>query len=227
MRYPKIKTLFLRKNPEQGRKSFIRQGAFSSIVFPNIKNYLVTEKIDGKNIRLIFSKDKAEFKGRTDKAQFNPKEIEYLQNIINRSRRFMQEDFIVGEHNIEVNIFAELFGYNIQKAGHLYSKDHYRLAVFDFAILGDKIYWQPWEKTIEIADKLNLEVVPILDMHNIDQIVRSVSDGFNSQISENRQIAEGIVAKAYPEVFFQNGNRVMFKLKYKDFYRKVEYARMF
>jgi len=226
MKYPKIKTLYVRKNPEQGRKSFVEKGKFSSPVFPNIRKYIVTEKIDGKNIRLVFSKDKAEFYGRTNKAQFSDTEKEYLQDIVNKSKKYMQE-FIVGS-DVQMCIFAELFGYNIQKAGHLYSKDRYRLAAFDFAILADRIYWQPWEKVIEIAKALNLEIVPVIEnIYCIDKIVGIVQDGFNSQISEAKQIAEGIVARAYPQVFFANGNRVMFKLKYKDFYRQVEYARMF
>ena len=66
--YPKIQTLW-KRDKEMGK---VIEGELSKPEFDNIKNWLVTEKIDGTNIRIIFKtyppkealEPSVEFKGR-------------------------------------------------------------------------------------------------------------------------------------------------------------------
>jgi len=53
MKYPKINTIWKR---DESNKFKIIEGDFSKQEFANIKNWQITEKIDGTNIRLIIQR---------------------------------------------------------------------------------------------------------------------------------------------------------------------------
>jgi hypothetical protein len=73
MKYPKIDTVWKR---DESNKFKIIEGDLSKPEFDNIKKWLITEKIDGTNIRITYTHnpvmvepDGLVFDGRTDDAQ--------------------------------------------------------------------------------------------------------------------------------------------------------------
>ena len=67
----------------------------------------------------------------------------------------------------------------------------------------------------DIARKLNLDVVPIIGSGTLYDMVEKVKGGFNSQWGSF--LAEGIVARPSVELKTRRGDRLITKIKCKDF----------
>ncbi|MFA5558171.1 MAG: hypothetical protein WDA59_01740 [Methanofastidiosum sp.] len=66
-----------------------------------------------------------------------------------------------------------------------------------------------------IANKLGIQVVPIIGCGNLHEMVERCNTGFKSQWGDF--IAEGIVARPVVELKDRAGHRIITKLKHKDF----------
>ena len=71
------------------------------------------------------------------------------------------------------------------------------------------------EDVEDIAKKLGLDIVPVLGGGTLGDLVRIVKAGFNSRWGDFP--AEGIVARPKVELIARNGQRIITKLKHKDF----------
>lgn len=222
MNYPKIQSLFLRENANAGRKSFIIEGKYAKPEFELIKEWLITEKIDGQLIKIIITKNKVEFGGKTEKAQL-PKFLEKKLHKIFDENKGIKEIQKGLDEATQIILFGEGYGYirdkTIQKAGKFYGGINFIL--IDVVIIKDKIYWQNWDKVKEFAKQLNLKTVAVIkEKASIREIIDLVKKGFNSVLAqENNEemMAEGIVARTEPYIYSKMGGRIVFKLKYKDF----------
>jgi hypothetical protein len=67
----------------------------------------------------------------------------------------------------------------------------------------------------DIASKLGVEAVPYLGRMTLDQIVERVRNPFASKLGV--AMAEGIVARPIETLFNKRQNRIIIKLKTKDF----------
>jgi len=101
----------------------------------------------------------------------------------------------------------------IQKGGGNYRPDQ-GFILFDIKI-GQ--WWLKHEDVIKIAEKLNLIVVPRIGEGTLHEMIKHVKLGFNSTFGNF--IAEGIVARPKVELKARSGERIITKLKYKDFVR--------
>jgi len=101
----------------------------------------------------------------------------------------------------------------IQKGGGNYCKDK-DLVVFDIKI-GE--WWLKREDVEELALKFLCRSVPVIMEGTLDQMVQLVKSGFNSKWGDFK--AEGIVARPKVELKDRSGQRIITKLKYKDFVR--------
>ena len=206
-KYPKIETLFKR---DEGFKitNEIRKPEFE-----NIKRWLITEKIDGTNIRIIFNREKGYllFRGKTDKAQIPTFLYESLLKM------FHIEKFIeIFNEAKEVCLYGEGYGAKIQKGGGNYnSGQSFRL--FDVWIDG---WWLEWDSVEEIAEKLGIKTAPVIDETDIKTAIAIVKSNYWSEVAMEegiKYLAEGIVARAYPMMLFRNGIPIKWKLKVKDY----------
>lgn len=204
--YPKIKTLYTRDEETHKVTSQIRCPEFK-----NIKNWLITEKIDGTNIRVIYDRiaQKIDIKGRTGKAQIPKFLFEKLQTIFPIEK--FQDIF---SHVNVVCLYGEGYGERINKGGNYRKGVSFRL--FDIWIDN---WWLQWDNIIEIADSLGIKTVPCLGIMEIEKAISLI--GMNSKVALEENafdiVAEGIVATSYPLMLFRNGNPVKWKLKKKDF----------
>jgi ATP-dependent RNA circularization protein (DNA/RNA ligase family) len=211
--YHKIQSLY--KRDKKGKFEF---NNFSRPEFEYLfKNRWVgTEKIDGTNIRIgieIINDDgffETEIRGRTDKADI-PKHLKHrLDEII--SNWIMPHKTFDAKAGTKIILFGEGYGNKIQKIGKKYLTDSVDFILFDVQI-------NNWilkrEDVVDIADKLGIKVVPVLFEGTLEDAVTEVSEGFNSVIGVCP--AEGLVLTPKTPLFNRKGERVITKLKTKDF----------
>jgi hypothetical protein len=213
MKYPKIQTLFNRDEKFKVDTSQLRIPEFGLI-----KQWLITEKIDGTNIRVFLEPDgKVRFGGRTDRAQIPVTLLDVLRDIFTAeriARAFIADDLVI--------LYGEGYGPKIQKGGK-YRSDHPSFRLFDVRV-GD--WWLNWDDVEDIAHNLDIETVPVLyrDYSSLlptcyaeleDIIPFSIIASFENE--RNDVQAEGIVARTNPLLCRRNGERLMWKLKFKDF----------
>lgn len=91
--------------------------------------------------------------------------------------------------------------------------------LFDVKV-GD--WWLERNNVVDVAGKLDLDVVPFIGAGSLHDMVTVVRDGFNSIWGDF--IAEGIVARPRVELKTRSGHRIITKLKHKDFGNVVEMA---
>ena len=214
--YHKIQTVY-KRNPDTNYKTLI-EGEFSKPEFEYLKdcNWEWTEKVDGTNIRIIFnlSAGVQQIKGKTDKAQVQPVLLEVLEKIFNIDKfdmvneLFNKIDDDTGD--FVVCLYGEGYGNRINKGGK-YRSDH-GFVLFD-ARIGH--WWLKRETLVEIADKLGLEIVPVIGRGTLIEMVEKVRAGFTSEWGNFQ--AEGIVARPAVDLMARNRSRIITKLKCKDF----------
>ena len=205
--YHKIPTIY-KRDPDNNHKTLL-EGVFASPELEylqyNIWNF--TEKVDGTNIRVIWTEDEQViFKGRTDRAEIPPFLLHKLEIL------FPQKKF--RENNIPTKtcLYGEGYGARIQKGGGYYIKNDVSFILFDVWING---FWLSRENVEDIGEKLNISVVPNVGFGNIKDAVNLVQGGFESHLRETPP--EGIVLRPTTEIFNHKGKRIIAKLKLKDF----------
>ncbi len=204
--YHKIETLF-----ERDPATFVVcTTALKAPVLHTIREWDVTEKIDGTNIRVMLAETgEVSFGGRTDNAQIPADLIQYLIKTFQQDR--LKEVLWRDDEPVSAVLYGEGYGAGIQKGG-LYRPDK-AFILFD-VLIGGK-WWLDREAVEDIAGKLGIEAVPYLGRMTLDQIVALVREPFASKIGT--ATAEGVVARPIETLFDKKGSRVIIKLKTKDF----------
>jgi len=207
IQYHKIKTVF-KRDPETKFKTLLTRH-YSIPEFEYLKDniWVFTEKVDGMNIRVMWDGVAVTFGGKTDRANIP-------QNLVNRlTERFqtpmLKEKF--GEDE-SICLYGEGYGAGIQKGGS-YRPDQ------DFVLFDVKIgdWWLQRNDVEDVAHSLGIDIVPILGEGTLADMVEMASEGFHSIWGSC--IAEGIVARPATELKTRSGQRVITKIKYKDFVR--------
>lgn len=207
MEYHKIDTLF-----ERDSKSFVvNPGQLKSSVLGTIREWDVTEKIDGTNIRVMLSATgDVTFGGRTDAAQIPADLVQYLMRTF--SADALKAALWIDETQPDVVLYGEGYGPGIQKGGGLYRADK-AFILFD-VLVGGK-WWLDRSSVADIADNLQILAVPYLGRMTLDEIVAAVREPFPSRLGT--AIAEGVVARPIETLFDKRMKRIIIKLKTKDF----------
>ena len=207
--YHKIQTVYFR-DPENNHKTLL-EGVWSKPEFELLKDidWICTEKIDGTNIRIIWDGVQVRFGGKTDKAQIPTILIHALQDTFTNEK--MKECFPDANN---VCLYGEGYGKKIQNGGN-YLPDMADFILFDVKI-GD--WWLTREANEDVATKLNIGVVPIIGIWKLEQAIEYVKNGFKSTIAVNKDYtAEGLIMKPNIELFNRKGERIITKVKHKDF----------
>jgi ATP-dependent RNA circularization protein (DNA/RNA ligase family) len=206
--YHKIQTVFLRDPDNKYRTLLMGQYAKPEFKYLELNEWIWTEKVDGTNIRVIWDEGEIRFAGKTDRAQLHPLLVARLEE------RFLSQRALFEAITTEVPVclYGEGYGPKIQSGGKYRSDQDFVL--FDVWIGG---WWLERHNVEDVAEKFGLDVVPIIGTGSLPKMVTEVSLGFQSQWGDF--IAEGIVARPAVELFGRNGERVVTKVKYKDFER--------
>lgn len=206
MEYPKINSIFKR---DEKTNKFTNEYSMGEFEYLKDNIWEFTEKIDGTNCRIIWENEKLKFSGKTDNAQMPIKLLEKLKIIFTKEKMKLA---FPGEEG-KVILFGEGFGAGIQSGGK-YSKEM-DFILFDCLI--DK-WWLKREALENIANKLGIKIVKIIGGGTLNDAIEIVKRGFNSEFGNF--IAEGIVLKPEVQLFSRKGDRIITKIKYKDFISK-------
>lgn len=204
--YHKIQTVY-KRDPDNKYKTLLF-GVFSRPEFEYLKNneWVFTEKVDGMNIRVMFDGESVTFGGKTDKAQLPSNLVTRLNEHFLSRLELFSEVF----NETSVCFYGEGYGAGIQKGG-IY-RETQSFVLFDIKI-GE--WWLQRKDIEEIAARFEMDIVPIIGQGTLDDIITMTSLGFNS--AWGNFMAEGIVARPATELRARNGQRIITKIKHKDF----------
>lgn len=158
------------------------------------------------NIRLDWDGYNLVFKGRSDNAQIPPALLAYLETRFDDGFvERLESEF----GNTEVTLYGEGFGAGIQKGGGLYRKTP-EFILFDVRV-GE--WWLERDNIVDIADKFDIQRVPVVARGRIMDGLVYVARGFNSVIADEERLAEGIVGVPAVPLYARNGKRIITKIK--------------
>ncbi len=205
--YHKIRTVY-KRDPATKHKTLI-EGDFSLPEFEFLRSneWIFTEKVDGTNVRVIFDGETITFGGKTDRAQIPRLLMDRLNEKFLPKLDVFKEIF----NGNPVCLYGEGYGAKVQAGGGKYRQDP------DFVLFDVKIdeWWLQRHDVEDIAEKLGIDTVPIIGTGTLQEMVEMAKSGFKSRWGDFT--AEGIVAKPAVELKSRNGERIITKIKYKDF----------
>jgi hypothetical protein len=179
-------------------------------------SWIITEKVDGMNIRLGFSEAGLDIRGRTDNAQFKQTWLDFLKGLVDVEKA---KDILCHptREDWQVTVYGELYGPGIQKGGTCTPELSFR--AFD-VLYGGRV-WADVFAMRNVAAELGLESVPILgEAQGLESLPSTAAemDAFlgTSLACPNGGRMEGFVAKPGHVLLNAKGERVMYKLTYRD-----------
>jgi len=214
--YHKINTIFRRDLESNFKRLLLGEFSLPEFEYLQNNNWIFTEKVDGTNIRIEFNsnitKDSTlhtNIYGKTEDSQI-PKLL--LDTIIDLYRLRLPKFFDVFVPDSSVTLYFEGYGSKIQKGGGKYRTDQ-SIVLFDINIDG---WWLHRKNVDDVAKDLEFDTVPIVGKGTLNDMIKLVEGGFKSNWGDF--IAEGIVARPEIELKTRSGDRIITKLKYKDFH---------
>lgn len=203
--YHKIQTVYLR-DPATKYKTLL-EGQFAKPEFEYLKNntWVFTEKVDGTNIRVQWDGEQVNFIGKTDKAD-TPKFL------LEKLAALFYPDIFLANELPPLCLYGEGYGAKIQKGGGNYISDGVNFILFDVNI--DSI-WLERHNVEDIGKKLMIDIVPIVGKGTLLEGVVMVKGGYDSKLRKTPP--EGIVMRPEVELINRRGERVITKIKMKDF----------
>lgn len=184
-----------------------------------------SEKIDGTNIRIELSKEYDDdievgeplvrrIGGRKENSQIPAKLIARLDEI------FPLKSLLRSFPDSEVTLYGEGIGPGIQKGGG-------NLRAYpDFVLFDVKVgdWWLRRENVAEIAKTFAVQMAPHIGMGTLDEAEERVKHGFESKCAQKPgTMAEGLVLRPMVDLFARNGDRVITKIKTRDYPNQDDY----
>ncbi len=200
--YHKINSIF--KRDEKG-KFIIGEWSKPEFEYLQHNTWLFEEKIDGTNIRVMWDGERVTFGGKTDNAQLPAKLVTKLAIM------FADVDRLKEIFTEPICLYGEGYGAGIQKIGGNYSKEQ------DFILFDIKVgnWWLKRGTVYEIGNALGLRCVPVISSGSLNDAINLVKEGFTSTWGDF--MAEGLVLRPQVDLQTRNGERLITKVKHKDF----------
>lgn len=202
--YHKIQSVYLR-DPANKNKTFL-DGQWARPEFGYLADaeWVFTEKVDGTCVRVTLDPalGSVQFGGKTDTSQLPIGLVSWL-----RDKFPVVPDGIKGK----ITLYGEGYGEGIQKYGAMYGGAQ-RFVLFD-AMAGDT--WLRRETLEEIAEACAVEAVPVIGSGTLYDAIERTKRMFNSKWGPFS--AEGIVARPAVELLDRRGQRIITKVKCRDF----------
>ncbi len=205
--YHKIYSPFVR---DQVTNKLIR-GEWSRPEFGYLsdKKWIATEKVDGTNIRVMWNGKDVVLGGKTDAASLPADLVRVLQEkfmTIGARQKFAEK--FADKH---VCFYGEGYGAKIQKGGGNYRPDQ-GFVLFDVKI-GDT--WLNIGAVAGIAESFEMEIVPTVKEGTLAELIEFVESRPKSTYGDFE--SEGIVARPEMVLLDNNRQRLITKIKVKDF----------
>lgn len=205
--YHKIQSIFKRDMTSKRKTLLEGQWTLPEFEYLAGNTWVFTEKVDGTNIRVIFKDGSVTFGGRTDDAQIPAKLVARLNERFLPMAAKLSEVFTDGA----AVLYGEGYGAKIQKGGGNYRPDQ------DFVLFDVKVgdWWLQRADVEDVAAKLGIDVVPIIGEGTLHDAVAQAKAGIRSTWGAFQ--AEGIVARPKTELKTRSGERLITKIKCRDF----------
>lgn len=212
--YHKINTIF--KRDGRGR---IVEDEYACPEFAYLANstWEFTEKVNGTNIRITYDgspefrgNELAYVAGRTDNAQIPP---HLLLHVVEQMKIMPFAD-VFPDLDAQVVLYCEGYGAKIGPQGRQYDAEGCGVALYDVRV-GD--WWLRRDDVVDVGSKLDLEAVPVIGRGTLADAVELTRTGFPSQRWPGVKVAEGLVLRPEVNLFNRAGERIITKIKHKDF----------
>jgi len=203
--YHKIQTVY-RRDPVT-KYATLLEGQFAKPEFEYLKNttWVFSEKVDGTNIRVQWDGEQVTFAGKTDRAD-TPKFL------LEKLAALFYPDIFRANELPPLCLYGEGYGAKIQKGGGNYIPDGVNFILFDVNVAG---MWLERDNVEDIAAKLMIKIVPIIGEGTLLEGVAMVKSGYESKLRNTPP--EGLVMRPKVELFTRRGERIIAKIKAKDF----------
>jgi hypothetical protein len=208
--YEKIETVFNR-DTEGTKQLIINSYRNETVEYLKDNVWDFTEKADGTNIRIIYDGHRVSFAGRTDKADIPKPLLKMLEGTFGTLEA--EELFEQTYGDKQVILFGEGYGGKIQGVGAGYRRDE-SFVLFDVLICEN---YQPRQWVEETAKMFGVKVIPLLFSGTLQDGIDYVLKHPKSVLAENDLYMEGVVARPHIEIKDRCGNRVIVKIKWRDF----------
>lgn len=225
--FPSIETIY--KRDSTTKKLII--GEVRDETWMCVNQWVITEKVDGTNTSFVYHFDSGgkpppavEVRGRTANTQWQPSVLAMLQTLAPSPEQV--QEVIKPRPETTVMIYGETYGAGIQKHGGLYRADKSFIG-FDVRFVnvaeGQDIWLDP-SHAKGVVEALGLRFVPTLAVITWLDVPCSYDDltaltGY-SEVAQvgagNLIVPEGIVARSMKTLYDNRGNRMMWKLTFRD-----------
>ena len=197
--YHKIENIFERD--AETHKLILGQWKDPVFEYLSANGWVVTEKVDGTNVRVMWDGERITFGGRSDNAQMPGPLMARLTELFPPGA--------MDNYKPGTCLYGEGFGAGIQKGGDYGGVD---FIVFDVKVGS---YFLEMGDTLGIASALSIKHVPCLGVMGLNDAVEMVRQGLKSGLKDGT--AEGIVVRPAVELRTRYNNRLIAKIKDVDF----------
>jgi len=241
-KYPKIDTLFIRDENHKVKPEV------RITDFDNIKNIIITEKIDGTNAQILLgiNYDTLDVKVRfcSRENEIEKKDIMYIADTCYKKLKIdkiaewyynnialNQKEARIKDNATEVRLFGEVYGDKINTGAKYSNTRDFRL--FDIQIGS---HFVTYEELCTLAEGLEIKVVPVIyqgplgDLLEYEKLKGFLKNFKTRIIGEGGTggLGEGIVIRPEPLLLTRFGERIIVKIKRSDFeYPKEEQLTIF
>lgn len=209
--YHKIQTVWLR-DPKNKHRTLL-EGQWAKEEFEVLQDiqWQFTEKVDGTNIRVMWDGAAVKFGGRTNNAAIPAKLYEALTAMFPAEK-------CAAVFKGPICIYGEGYGPGIQKGGGHYGPEQTFIA-FDMKA-GDQ--WLNRGHFQRLCAELGISYVPVIGQGTLHDALQMTREGFKSLMLPEGIAPEGLIARPLCELKDARGERVITKLKLKDFEKNSE-----
>lgn len=204
--YNKIYSPFVR---DQITNKLTREWSRPEVEYLKDNVWFGTEKVDGTNIRVMWDGNSVTFGGKTDNAHLHADLVRSLSDqfaTIQQRQKFAEK--FGGK---QVCFYGEGYGAGIQKGGGLYRQDK-GFVLFDVMIDG---VWLNIGSVKGIAESFGVEMVPTVIEGTLEELIAFVESKPKSNYGDF--VMEGVVARPACVLLTNVGDRIITKIKVKDF----------
>lgn len=177
-----------------------------------------TEKVDGTNVRVIWDGYRVTFGGRTDNAHLPIPLFEWLTATFGGPEKEQLFEQKFGD--TPAVLYGEGYGPKIQSGGKY--RDDISVVFYDVKVAR---FWLLRNNVVDVTSYFGVDVVPLVFTGTLTDAIALVKSGVESRWggpdglagSRDYHTAEGIVGVTAHGLLDRSGNRIMVKLKHRDF----------
>lgn len=172
--------------------------------------WLFTEKVDGTNIRVIWDGYRVTFAGRTDNAQLPVPLFEWLHARFGGPER--EQVFEQKFGDTPAVLYGEGYGPKIQSGGKY--RDDISVVFYDVRV-GD--WWLSRASVEDVCSYFQVDTVPAVLQCSLLDAIHHVAEGHLDKSHWGTFVPEGLVGVTRAGLLARNGERIMVKIKGRDF----------